>query len=443
MSRALLTVDLGFGDSGKGSIVDFLTRQYEAHTVIRYNGGAQAGHRVVTADGREHVFSQFGSGSLAGAATHLSRYMLLEPLAMLEEARHLRELGCGEPFDQTTIDANALIITPFARAINRLSELARGDTRHGSCGMGIGETMVDFLEYSQAVLFAGDLRDPRRLRQKLEFLRKVNRAKLKRLEARLPDTAEVRHEREPLDEATWIEQLLDEYADWAALARIVSGEHLHTMLQRPGCVIFEAAQGVLLDEWRGFHPHTTWSTTTLANANQLLREANYAGEIQRIGLTRAYTTRHGAGPLPTEDAALTALLPDACNRFGDWQQGFRIGWLDLVLLRYALSVTGPLDSLALSCLDRVQELPEYRYCPHYYASESYVERLKPGPAEPSLSYQEELTQLLFRSCPQLSALDVAELPELLTRELGLPVEILSYGPRACDKMPGLTRLHGK
>ena len=110
MNHVFLTVDLGFGDAGKGAVVDLLARRYEAHTVVRYSGGAQAGHRVVAPDGREHVFSQFGSGALAGAATHLSRFMLIEPLAMLEEARHLRALGAGEPFERASVDARALVM---------------------------------------------------------------------------------------------------------------------------------------------------------------------------------------------------------------------------------------------------------------------------------------------------------------------------------------------
>src|SRR5688572_1634241 len=153
MRNVFLTVDLGFGDAGKGSIVDFLTRANEAHTVVRYNGGAQAGHRVVTAGPRprEHVFAQFGSGTLAGAATHLSRFMLIDPPAMLEEAGHLARLGV-DALERTTIDAGAPVITPFQRAVNRLRELARGDARHGSCGMGIGETMADYREYGERLL---------------------------------------------------------------------------------------------------------------------------------------------------------------------------------------------------------------------------------------------------------------------------------------------------
>ena len=172
MQHAFLTVDLGFGDAGKGSIVDFLTHTHAAHTVVRYNGGAQAAHRVVTAGSspREHVFAQFGSGTLAGAATHLSRFMLLDPLAMVAEEQHLRALGVTDAFERTTIDERALVITPFQRAANRLKELARGDGRHGSCGMGIGETMVDYLEHGQRVLFASDLRNPDLMRANLRFL---------------------------------------------------------------------------------------------------------------------------------------------------------------------------------------------------------------------------------------------------------------------------------
>jgi adenylosuccinate synthase len=436
MNQAFLTVDLGFGDAGKGAVVDFLTRQFSAHTVVRYNGGAQAGHRVVAPGNREHVFSQFGSGTLAGAATHLSRFMLLEPMAMLEEARHLRALGAGEPFERTTVDAGALVITPFARAINRLSELARGNARHGSCGMGVGETMIDFLALGERALFAGDLADRDRLHAKLGTLREANRAKLARLT--LPDTPEVAAERAPLDDPDWADWLLDDYAVWAEQARIVPGEFLHTILRRPGAVVFEAAQGVLLDEWRGFHPHTTWSTTTLANADRLLGEAGYSGAVTRVGITRAYATRHGAGPLPTEDPALAAALPDARNSFGAWQQGFRVGWLDTVLLRYALDTVGPLDTLALTCLDRLEALPEAQICRRYHDGAATVERLVPGPAEPSLEYQETLTQQLFRCRPQLEQIDISKMPALLFAETGVPVGILSRGagPAAKQIVPG-------
>ncbi len=436
MRQAFLTVDLGFGDAGKGTVVDFLTRSYDAHTVVRYNGGAQAGHRVVTGGDapREHVFAQFGSGTLAGAATHLSRFMLIDPVAMLKEEEHLRALGIDDALPRTSIDARALLITPYHRAANRLKERARGAGRHGSCGMGVGETMVDALAYGERALFAGDLRDARALRDKLAFLREVNQAKVRDLLALLPDDEQTEQERALLFDPQETEWALNCYRDLAGEVRIVGGDYLHRLLERDGAVVFEAAQGALLDEWQGFHPHTTWSTTTLANADTLLAEAGYTGQQTRIGITRAYATRHGAGPLVSEDAGLTEALPDACNGFGLWQGGFRVGWLDLVMLRYALETVGRLDYLAVTCLDRLAKLPALRVCRRYRYDTFELERIAPSPAPHDLDYQEQLTRNLACCAPLLEELPDAEsLLRLLETELGLPVRLTSAGPAAEHK----------
>ena len=436
MQQAILTVDLGFGDAGKGSIVDYLTRQHDAHTVVRYNGGAQAGHRVVTpgAAGQAHVFAQFGSGTLAGAATHLSRFMLLDPLAMMVEAQHLHELGVPDPFAHTTIDARALVITPFQRAINRLKELSRGAGRHGSCGMGIGETQADALAFGERVLRVGDLARPDVLHAKLQFLRAVNLAKAPVSPADRGASPQLAAEWEMLTATDWADWLLPTYADFAATAQIVPGGHLHAILHQPGAVIFEGAQGVLLDEWRGFHPHTTWSTTTLANADQLLGEAAYAGRVTRLGITRAYATRHGAGPLVSGDDSLTRALPDVANGFGAWQRDFRSGWLDLVMLRYARDVVGPLDALAVTCLDRLAELPAIQVCDHYRSGDAIIERLTPAPAPHDLDYQAALTQTLARCRPVLTPVtDGDALLALASAALGVPIGLVSFGPTAADK----------
>jgi len=435
MHHAFLTVDLGFGDAGKGSIVDFLTRAHGAHTVVRYNGGAQAAHRVVTPGPhpREHVFAQFGSGTLAGAATHLSRFMLLDPLAMVAEEQHLRALGVANAFERTTIDERALVITPFQRAANRLKELARGDERHGSCGMGIGETRSDYLEYGERVLFAGDLASPDTLHTKLRFLREVNLAKARALHT-LPDNPDIAREQQPLLDEDWADWLIEAYGDFAQRARIVPSAYLHIILRRPGTVIFEGAQGVLLDEWQGFHPYTTWSTTTLENAQRLLGEAGYAGKITRLGITRAYATRHGTGPLVTEDAELTRVLPDPANGFGAWQRGFRVGWLDLVMLRYAREVVGELDQLVLTCLDRLAELPRAYVCRRYRYNSFSIDRILCSSAPLALAHQGQITRGLAGCMPILEPLpERMALPILLEAELGVPIGLISEGPTADDK----------
>src|ERR687897_1022473 len=102
--RAIILGGLGYGDEGKGTWTDFLARTEPVHTVVRFNGGAQAGHNVVTPDGRHHTFAQFGSGTLHGVRTHLSRFMMVDPLALAAEAGHLAELGVAAPFELLTVD---------------------------------------------------------------------------------------------------------------------------------------------------------------------------------------------------------------------------------------------------------------------------------------------------------------------------------------------------
>src|SRR5690349_8592758 len=115
--RAILVLDLAYGDCGKGTIVDFLTRAHAADLVVRFNGGPQAGHNVVTPDGRHHTFSQFGSGTFVPAVrTLLSRFMLIEPYAMVNEAAHLAELAVTDALDRLMIDARCPVITPAHQA---------------------------------------------------------------------------------------------------------------------------------------------------------------------------------------------------------------------------------------------------------------------------------------------------------------------------------------
>ncbi len=436
MKQSLLTVDLGFGDAGKGSIVDFLVRTYGAHTVVRYNGGAQAGHRVVTGGDvpQEHVFSQFGSGTLAGARTHLSRFMLVEPFAMLEEEKHLRTLGVMNAFACTTIDKEALIVTPFQRATNRLRELARGEGRHGSCGMGIGETMADSLKYPEHVVRVGDLNKPDRLYKKLQFIREISLHKRASFSQRLGQHEQVALEEEILRDEEWLDITMEVYASFAKQVHLVASSYLHEVLHQEGVVVFEAAQGVLLDEWYGFHPHTTWSTTTLANADRLLKEANYNGVVTRIGITRAYATRHGSGPFVTEDSTLTEALPDACNSFDAWQHGFRVGWLDLIMLRYALDVVGQLDYLAVTCLDRLSDELALYYCNRYRYDTFLLDRIAKSTRPHDLAYQAQLTHNLKPCQPVLQPIASKKaLLEVIEKELGVRVGLVSRGETAEDK----------
>jgi len=416
----VIVVDLGYGDAGKGSVVDWLCRPGGSRrTVVRFNGGAQAGHNVVTPEGRHHTFAQFGSGTFTpGVRTHLSRFMLVDPLALAAEAAHLAAAGVPDALARLTVDRDALLTTPYHRAANQAREQARGQHRHGSCGMGIGETARYALRYPGDAPRAGDCAAPRTLTRKLALL-------AERLTSELG----------PLG-APPLEDLAAAYRAFAAAVPLTGDGYLARLL-RQGPVVFEGAQGVLLDEWRGFHPYTTWSTTTFANAQTLLAEAGQTAV--RLGVVRAYMTRHGPGPFVTEDPTLD--LPEPHNRRGRWQGTFRTGHFDAVAFGYAVEVTGGVDALAVTHVDTAAHQP-LRLCRSYQVDGQRLDRLPPGP-ERDLRHQERLTGMLLRARPEYEDpggpwapwAPWAPWPDVIAGVLGAPVAVVSAGPAAADKHP--------
>jgi adenylosuccinate synthase len=433
--EAAVVVDLGCGDQGKGSVTDYLVRARGAHAVVRFNGGAQAGHNVVTDDGRHHTFAQFGAGSfVAGVESWLTADVAVQPWAMVVEAERLAQVGVTDAFARTHIAGAAPVITPFHRAANRLRERARAEGRHGSCGVGVGETVRDARTLGDAdVLRVRDLRDGAAVRAKLRRVQERKRAEL---------TAEtgrrgVAEEDAVLDDAAMVEVYAGLLAGFVAAARVVDQGALGAMLRRPGAVIFEGAQGVLLDEWRGFHPHTTWSTCTAEGALAALGGCGYEGAVTRWGVLRAYATRHGAGPMVTEDAGLTARLREAHNRDDGWQGGFRVGCFDAVAARYAMAANGGVDALAVTCVDRLRGEAEWKLATAYRMGDGARVRELPLGALGDLEHQARMTAGLMAATPEcvVTTRDGDEEAHLaaIEEETGAAVALVSTGPRARDK----------
>lgn len=405
---AWIVVDLGFGDSGKGATVDALVRHTGARLVVRFNGGAQAGHNVVTSDGRHHTFSQFCSGSfVAGVSGLLGPDFVLHPLGMAVEAAHLERVGIGDAFSRTSVSDRARVISPYQQAANRVRERLRGRAAHGSCGVGVGECVSDALAHPEDGIVAGMLDDKAELWRRLQRQRERKRAELVALGADSSDLA-------LFDDVELIHRVTAIWGQVASRLSRVDDDALTRRIQTAPKVVFEGAQGVLLDERYGFHPHTTWSRCTAEGAVEL------AGDrpTTRLGVVRAYTTRHGAGPFPTEDPHLD--LPELHNPEGHAGR-FRVGALDVVLLRYALRVA-PMDGLAMTCLDRVGPTP--RVCLNY---DEYDELAPPS----SLEEAEALGLALRGVQPVLSP--CAHLIEDLERWTGVQVKLASFGPTAADR----------
>lgn len=400
--KAIITVGMGFGDEGKGATVDYLTRQYKAGWVVRYSGGAQAGHNVVLPNGQRHAFSQFGAGTLAGAKTYLGPRVIACPGTLPQEARHLETLGISDSYQHMVIHPDCLLSTAYHVAMNRMRECARGDSRHGSCGLGIGETRSYWLRHGSDAVVAADLHDRSVLVSKLRLLRDrmlLSAQDLSSIDAQYMDRV---YHLKPGEEADQIMEAMSP---------------LKQQHELPACelTIFEGAQGVLLDERCGFHPHTTWSTVTALHAIELLAAAGI-NDFITLGISRAYLTRHGAGPFPTYDKTMTQRRVDHGNPNNAWQGGIKSGPLDLVLLNYAFEHC-PVDGWVVNHMDQMNRSEKiclgYRDCRRLLAPTTLKE-------------QGSNTQRLHNARPIYSTLEQDELLDMF--ETLAPVYLTGHGP---------------
>jgi len=436
MADASAVVGLGFGDEGKGTTVDFLCRENNSKLVVRFSGGAQAGHNVILADGRHHCFSQWGAGTFAGARTFLSRFMMVNPIFAFAEARHLESIGVRDPFSLLVLDRDCLITTPFQVAMNRLKELARGDGRHGSCGMGIGETMETSLREKDSItacMLKTDMGTA--ILRPLQAQQERYRAEAEKLDLDRSNPA-VQRELLVLEDMYTLSNCLDWFGNFADSVQIVNQLWLQKELNAPGHIVFEGAQGVLLDENWGFHPHTTWSTCTFDNADTLLGDANGRGKVEYLGVLRSFSTRHGAGPFPTERASAKSIAKNDHNVPTPWQEDLRVGDLDLVLGRYAVEVAHQITGLVLTHLDRLPEegasvCTAYKNGSDTITTSTLVAGIHPGNVD--LARQEQIGKMLLTAKPLYERVQWEELPAFVSDVLDVPLEIVSHGPTAADK----------
>ncbi|MGR4865957.1 adenylosuccinate synthetase [Caulobacter sp. LARHSG274] len=247
-SIAQAVIGAGYGDEGKGHLVDALAAAaIDQPVVVRSNGGAQAGHTVALPDGRRHVFHHVGSGALAGAKTHLSRFFVHHPMLLDAERAAVAALsGCVE----ITADPRGLVTTPWDMLINQAVERSRGGGRHGSCGLGFGETIERSLDPALALTVA-DLAGPA-LRGRLQAIRDVW---VKRRLAALGVDALSADEAQVLADDGVLEVFIDDCRRFADTVGQASDGGLAA--REP--VIFEGAQGLLLDQAIGVFPHVTRS----------------------------------------------------------------------------------------------------------------------------------------------------------------------------------------
>ena len=436
MPRHILTVDLGFGDSGKGSIVDALCRHHKIDTVVRYSGGPQCAHNVITPEGVHHTFAQFGSGALAGAYTILTKDVLVDPIRLINEGLALQKKGVDRPFTRIYVHKECLVITPFHRALNQIKEELRGDRRHGSCGVGVGAAAKHALKHPDHALRVKHLSYPD-LRERLVAIRDdlIEEAGMKDRTTVYGATKDLEDQRRVFIDPNLIDAFCWRYKTFSEMGiRVdvlpIGGPYARDM-------VFEGAQGVLLDEDYGFPPYTTWSKVTLANAIKTLADAGIH-DYETLGILRCYGCRHGPGPFPTEHPPLARTVKEQHNGFNEWQRGFRVGWFDMWMAKYAVRVAGGrIDRLAITHLDQIKKRARWKVALNHGFDIGVGDMINPSDTKARTRLTEQLMKVKdtqYWTYPNGTQPNGDVLfGDGLCKSLDISPAIFSYGPTAADK----------
>lgn len=337
-----------WGDEGKGKIVDWLSER--ADVVVRFQGGHNAGHTLVI-DGTTYKLSLLPSGIVRpGKLSVIGNGVVIDPWALFDEIERLHGQGVAISPDNLKIAENASLILPLHRNLDHAREVARGASKIGTTGRGIGPAYED--KVGRRAIRVGDLADPELLAEKVDNLLSHHNALLRGMGQPEADRAEL------LDALHQIAPKLLPYADtvWKTLNRFKEAGRR---------ILFEGAQGTMLDIDHGTYPFVT-SSNTISGQAAGGAGIGPAGVGYVLGITKAYTTRVGSGPFPTElEDENGELLGRRGHEFGVVTgRKRRCGWFDAVLVRQSVKVNG-IHGIALTKLDVLDGFAEIRICTGY------------------------------------------------------------------------------
>lgn len=411
-----LLIGAQWGDEGKGKVVDAMGSDVDVF--VRYQGGANAGHTVI-ANGQKVVFHLLPSGMLyPGKLCILGNGLVLDPEQFLNETAELYEKGQDRA--RLVVSPHAHVVMPYHKVLDRAQEAARGKGRRiGTTGRGIGPCYVD--KYARVGLRVEDLLDADLLRERLVPLMEEKNRLLTRLYNEKPI---------PFDEVygparEWGKALAPYVGDVVRLLRGAVDEGRHVLL--------EGAQAVLLDIDHGTYPYVTSSSTSAAGA--FTGTGLAPRDLTRvIAVVKAYTTRVGEGPMPTEEPGeIGERLRNAGGEFGATTgRPRRCGWLDMVGLQYSMALNG-VDVVALTKLDVLSGIPEIKVCTGY---EYNGRRLEGFPASPHIL--DEVVPIYetlpgwkgdISGCTSFDSLprEARGYVEYIEKGLGVPVKLIGVG----------------
>ncbi len=409
-----------WGDEGKGKIVDWLARR--ADVVARFQGGHNAGHTLVVGDEEFHL-SLLPSGVVRGKFSVIGNGVVIDPWALLDEIDRLAARGYPVGPDKLLVAENAALILPLHPEIDQIREAARGEAKIGTTGRGIGPAYED--KVARRAVRVCDLANPERLRTQLDELLLHHNAVRRGLGV------------DEVDGAALVAQL-DDIAPRVLSYAGPAWRRLDDARRKRERVLFEGAQGMMLDIDHGTYPFVTSSNTV---AGQVCAGAGVGpGTVGYVlGITKAYTTRVGSGPFPTELVdAIGQGLGERGREFGTVTgRKRRCGWFDAVLVRQAVKIGG-ISGIALTKLDVLDGVEELEVCVGYKCDGETLDYLpacsaRQAAIEPVYETMEGWSESTrgARSWAQLPATAVKYIRRL-EELIDVPVALLSTSPERED-----------
>ena len=417
MGKNVVILGTQWGDEGKGKIVDLLTDQVAA--VVRYQGGHNAGHTLVI-DGEKPVLHLIPSGILRENVTcFIGNGVVLSPEALMKELKELEAKGVPVR-ERLRISPACPLILPYHVALDQAREKARGEAKIGTTGRGIGPAYED--KVSRRGLRVGDLFNAERFAAKLGEVLEYHNFSLQHY-----------YKVEPVDFQKTLDEAM-EYAEWLRPLMTDVTARLHELRREGANIMFEGAQGSLLDIDHGTYPYVTSSNTTAGGT----ATGSGFGPLYLdyvLGITKAYTTRVGSGPFPTElFDEVGARLAERGHEFGSTTgRARRCGWFDAVILRRAMEINS-VSGLCLTKLDVLDGLDVIRICVGY-RNEAGAVIDAPTDADSYLGLEPVYEEVPGWTESTLGAQTLEQLPEnarayirRIEELVGAPVDIISTGP---------------
>ncbi len=415
----IIVVGSQWGDEGKGKVVDVFSSQ--ADFVVRYQGGANAGH-TLQVDGKQTILHLVPSGVLhQNTRCVIAAGVVLDIATVAEEIRALKTNGLLKDPHQLLISDSCTLILPYHRKLDMAREKSLGHEKIGTTGKGIGPAYEERAS-RKAILF-GDLFSPNTLKEKIQASVKEKNFLLEKF-----------YDEPPVDVDKIIqdlELLTQELAPYRCKDTSLT---IHKALKGKKKVLFEGAQGSLLDLLHGTYPFVTSSSTLAGSA--LIGSGVGPGMIDKVvAITKAYTTRVGSGPFPTElGDEWGARMRDIGREYGATTgRERRCGWLDLPALRYAIRING-ITNIALMKLDVLSDFETIKVCTAYELDGETITDYPVSPGELARCkpiYKEiqgwkgDITQAKTMKDLPREAVDYVQ---MISSELAIPIDVVSVGP---------------